>query len=697
METIIATIASGRGPNEAAAKAGFTPTPLGQAAAVDDLITLDGCTFFYTDSTGDVDAREAKGYFFEDVRHLSRWQLLLDEQPLDCLASRPVDYYSARMVCAPPGEQPAVTVRRDRFVTDGVHEDVIVTNHRAEPVEVKLELRFGADFADILEAQQSGESGSGENGHELAGSRATVWHQRDGYRRETIVAFSRNDVQLEEGRAVFDLHLGPHEEWKTCVDVVPVVDGRKRPALLRCESFRKPEPELPLSLPEWLANAPYVECAAEPLVQTYRQSLLDLGALRIRPTKGVGHAMPAGGLPWFMTAFGRDSLVTSYFALPFQPTLAEATLQALAELQATEYDDFRDAEPGKIMHELRRGILAQSGVTPHSPYYGTHDATLLFLIVLDEYERWTGDEALVRRLEGAARAAVSWLEGPADLDGDGFLEYCSRSSKGLRNLCWKDSGDSILFPDGAAAEPPIATCEIQGYAYDARLRTARLAREVWNDPALAERLERDAAALRERFDEVFWLGRRRFYALALDGEKRPVDTLTSNVGHLLWSGIVPPERAEILVRRLLGKDMFSGWGIRTMSARERPYSPLRYHVGTVWPHDTALAAEGMRRYGFREEASGVAHALLEAAHRFGHRLPEVFAGFERDGAEVPVSYPGAMTPQSWSAAAPLLALRTLLGLDVVDGELEARPNLPDDLRGLSVRGIPFRGGRRDVP
>jgi glycogen debranching enzyme len=663
---------------------------------MDGLITLDGCTFFYTDDTGDVVAHEAKGYFFEDVRHLSRWQLLLDEQPLDCLASRAVDHYSARMVCALPGEQPGVTVRRDRFVTDGVHEDVMVRNHLAERVDVKLELHFGADFADILEAQQ-GESGEGKTGQEVDGAGATIWHQRNGYRRETIIRFSRRDVKLEEGRAVFDLHLGPHEEWKTCVDVVPVVDARERPALLRCESFRKPEPQLPIGLPEWLASSPYVECTAEPLVQTYRQSLLDLGALRIRPTKAVGHAMPAGGLPWFMTAFGRDPLVTSYFALPFQPTLAEATLQALADLQATEYDDFRDAEPGKIMHELRRGILARSGITPHSPYYGSHDSTLLFLILLDEYERWTGDAALVRRLEGAARAAVSWLEGPADIDGDGFLEYRSRSSEGLTNLCWKDSSDSILFPDGTAAEPPIATCEIQGYAYDARLRTARLAREVWDDAELAERLERDAATLRQRFDEVFWLGRRRFYALALDGEKRPVDTLTSNIGHLLWSGIVPPDRAEILVRRLLGKDMFSGWGIRTMSVRERPYSPLRYHNGTVWPHDTALVAEGMRRYGFREEATQVAHALLEAAHRFSHRLPEVFAGFERDAAEVPVPYPGAMTPQAWSAAAPLLALRTLLGLDPVDGELRVSPSLPDDLRGLSVGRIRFRGGTQDVP
>jgi glycogen debranching enzyme len=658
---------------------------------VDGLVTLDGCTFFYTDDSGDVDAHEAKGYFFEDVRHLSRWQLFLDEQPLECLASRPVDYYSARVVGAPPGEQPSVTVRRDRFVTDGVHEDLIVRNHLAEPTHVKLELHFGADFADILEAQQGGASGDGKNGQELEGSSAKIWHQRNGYRRETIVTFSRRDVQLEEGRAVFDLHLGPHEEWKTCVDVVPVVDGRKRRALLRCESFHKPEPMMPLPLPEWLEGAPYVECAAEPLVQTYRQSLLDLGALRIRPTAGVRHAMPAGGLPWFMTAFGRDSLVTSYFALPFQPTLAEATLQALADMQATEYDDFRDAEPGKIMHELRRGILARSGVMPHSPYYGTHDATLLFLIVLDEYERWTGDAALVRKLEGAARAAVSWLEGPADLDGDGFLEYRSRSSKGLTNLCWKDSDDSILFPDGTCAEPPIATCEIQGYAYDARLRTARLAREVWGDAELAERLEREAAALRERFEEVFWLGRRRFYALALDGhadlQRRPSALERDRAARAREDPRSAPARKGHVHRLGDPDDVGARAPVQPaplprrhrLAARHRAdrggHAPVRLPRGG----DARRARAPRGGAPLQPPAAGGLRRLRPRRGRRARLLPRC-----DDPASV---VGGGAAPCTADAAWPRR----------VDGELRVSPSLPDDLRGLSVRGIPFRGERRDVP
>jgi glycogen debranching enzyme len=399
-----------------------------------------------------------------------------------------------------------------------------------------------------------------------------------------------------------------------------------------------------------------------------------------------------------MTLFGRDSLIASYEALPFHPTLARATLVALADLQATEHDNYRDAEPGKIPHELRRGTLAHLGLVPQSPYYGTLDATLLFLIVLDEFERWTGDRTFVRSLEQNARAAIGWLEGPADLDGDGWLEYLCRShGRGsLENQGWKDSDNAILFADGTKAEPPIAPCEVQGYAYDARLRAARLAREVWRDNALARRLERDAEERKARFHEAFWLPDRRHYALALEKNKRRVDSLTSNVGHLLWSGILEPNRARQTASRLMREDMFTGWGIRTMSGADAGYSPLEYHNGTVWPHDTALIAEGMRRYGFRDEASRLAVALLRAAERFGGQLPEVFAGHLRDAAEVPVEYPGALKPQAWAAGAPLLALRTIFGLDVDGGRLRADPHVPDELRASALRGVTLRGRKIDV-
>jgi glycogen debranching enzyme len=399
-----------------------------------------------------------------------------------------------------------------------------------------------------------------------------------------------------------------------------------------------------------------------------------------------------------MTVFGRDGILASYEALPFQPHLAETTLECLAELQATEFDDFADAEPGKIMHELRRGRLAGTGEIPRV-YYGTHDATPLFLVLLDEYERWTDDTGLVRKLEEAARAAIAWIEGPGDADGDGYLEYRKRSSSrsALENQGWKDSDEGILFADGHRAEAPLATCEVQGYAYDARRRLARLAGEVYRDAELAERLEREAAQLKRRFNRDFWIGRRGYYALALDRDKQQVDALTSNIGHLLWSGIVDERRAEQVVRRLLRRDMFSGWGIRSLSAENPGYDPLGYHVGCVWPHDTAIAAEGMRRYGFREEASRLATSLLEAAAAFGNRLPELFSGVERDETGVPVPYPGALVPQAWSAGAPLLALRTLLGLDVVEGRLRSRPHLPKGLGRVRLRGINVRGRRVDAP
>jgi glycogen debranching enzyme len=498
---------------------------------------------------------------------------------------------------------------------------------------------------------------------------------------------------------VFDIRLPPRGEWSTCIDVTPVVEGHRRPPMLRCGSFNRPAPKMKLDVPHWIADAPRLEAGSRSLERTYRQSILDLASLRMRPQAlHLDWAMPSGGIPWFLAVFGRDSLITSYEAMPFQPDLAEATLEAHAFLQADEWDNYRDAEPGKIAHELRRGTLANTGRIPHSPYYGTHDATQLFLIVLDEYERWTGDTALVRKLEPNARAALAWIEGAADLDGDGYLEYRKRSDsdRALDNHCWKDSDDGVVWPDGTKVEPPTATCELQGYAYDARLRLARLARTVYDDPELAARLERDAAELKQRFNRDFWLGARKGFAFALDGDKRVVDTVTSNQAHLLWSGIVDAAKAPHVVRRLLRGSMFSGWGLRTLSNEHDAYDPLAYHRGTVWPHDTALAAEGMRRYGFRDEASRLAGALLDAAAAFDHQLPEVFSGFERDATGIPIAYPDALTPQAWSAAAPLQALRTLLGLDVAGTRLRARPHVPERFGRIRLHGVRVRGARRDV-
>lgn len=669
-------------------------------AGGDDIIILDGCTFWYSNARGDLEAGKHEGFFFHDVRHISKWQLRLNGSELDPLTSRRVDYFSARFVAKPDNESneaPPVTVRRDRFVTEGAHEDVVVENLSSEPQRVKLELAYSSDFADVMEAQD-GANGAGRSWHDVTARSVTLWNERDAYRRGTVLKFNRSG-RITKERAAFDIRLAPRGIWSLCIDVMPVVDGRRRPPLLRCNSFHRHAGKMQMSLDEWLTDVPELETGHDALRRTYHQSILDLAALRVRPDDvTIKWAMPGGGIPWFLTMFGRDSLITAYQALPIHQELAQATLEGLAQMQATEWDNFRDAEPGKIMHELRRGTLAKTGKIPHTPYYGTHDATMLWLIVLDEYERWSGDVRFVRKMEQHARAALAWLEGPADLDGDGYVEYRKRSEsdKALDNHCWKDSDNSILFANGHKAEPPIATCEQQGYAYDARVRTARLMREVWHDEESAARLERDAAALRRRFDRDFWIPGRRHFALALDGEKRQVDSLTSNTGHLLWSGIVDERKAGAVVRRLLRDDMFSGWGIRSMSSQDAGYNPLEYHDGTVWPHDSALIAEGMRRYGFRAEAGKVAQAVLDAAEAFDNQLPEVFAGFPRDGASVPVEYPEALKPQSWAAAAPLLALRTLLGLDVVDGKLRSRPHAPAALGKLRLRRIGYRGTHGDA-
>ena len=663
----------------------------------EELIILDGSAFFYSDANGDVEAEGPTGFFFEDVRHLSTWNLTLDGQPIEPLTSRRVDYYSARVVGCPAEEANGLVVRRDRFVTDGFHEDIVVENLGDATRTVRVALEFASDFADVMEAQDADEKGAGRRWVDLGSRSATLQYERRGYNRGTVVTFSRTP-QLTRRWAKFKLTLAPRESWEVCIDVTPLVEGQRRPSILRCNSFGADVPKMPKSVHQWLEEAPELETDTVALKRIYRQSLLDLAALRMRPTDELAWAFPGGGLPWFMTLFGRDSLIASYQALPFQPSLAEATLTALAGLQANEWDNFRDGEPGKILHELRRGTLARLGEVPHTPYYGSHDATLLFLIVLDEYERWTGDAGLVRRLEENARRAIAWMEGPADIDGDGWLEYLRRSGsdRALSSQGWKDSDDAIVFADGRRAEPPIALCEIQGYAYDARRRTARLAREIWDDQELAARLERDAASLRDRLDKAFWVKGRSHYALALDKDKRQVDSLTSNVGHLLWSGVLDERRARQTGRRLMHEDMFSGWGIRSMSAKDAGYNPLEYHRGTVWPHDTAIVAEGLRRYCLRDEAAKLALALLSAAERFGHQLPEVFAGFPRDEAEIPVEYPGALKPQAWAAGSPLLALRTILGLDIVDGRLRSHPNTPPEIAPFALRGLNVRGRKVDV-
>jgi glycogen debranching enzyme len=660
----------------------------------DQISILSGSAFVVSDGLGDVQSTlgHPNGLFYRDMRHLSRWQLRLNGRRLSAMSAKTLEYDEAVFFLVEPTgtvyRNPAMSLIRRREVAEGMREHLELHNHGLRRTDVEISILFDADFADLFEVKDE-LAKTGDLYRQLEHHGMTLGYVREDFRRETYI--HARGAYFTEQSLTFRVALEPRESW-TATIVVTVGTARDAPRPQHMHA-----PEMPGSLDEWIAAAPKVDTDWHELRQTYRRSIVDLAALRFYPESVPDSSLPAAGLPWFMALFGRDSLITSYQAIPFVPELARTTLLALGAHQATDWDDFRDAEPGKILHELRHGELAYFRERPHSPYFGSADATPLFLVVLDEYERWTGDTATVLALEGAARAAMTWIERYGDADGDGYIEYQTRNPQtGLENQCWKDSGRSIVYPDGRVAPLPRATCEIQGYAYDARRRTARLAREVWGDVAYADRLEADAAELKARFDRDFWLPEEGFYALALDGDKQPVPTLASNIGHLLWSGVVADERVEAVVAHLASSRMYSGWGIRTLADGQPVYNPIEYHNGTVWPHDTALIAAGLARYGRRQDANRLAVALLEAASHFAYRLPEAFAGYERSATTVPVEYPTACSPQAWATGAPLLLIRVMLGLEPAPGGLGVRPYLPAAVRRLVVRGLPGRWGHADA-
>ena len=659
---------------------------------------LDGSSFAVSDRRGDIDASpdQPQGLFVRDTRFLSRWVLRLIGHELEALSTDDANYFSAQFFLYPPTgtiyEDPHLSVIRRRTVRDGLHEDLMVFSHSSQPTSVTLRLEADADFADLFEVKDALEK-TGQHYRDIRHDALVLGYRRDRYVRETVIRPSA-EAAIDERGLTFEVALDPHGSWQSCVEVEvslgPAGHAVRTPRH-RHGSVDDPVHNMDVGLQEWIDRAPQLVTSWDELGHIYLRSLVDLAALRFYPDVLPGASVPAAGLPWFMALFGRDSLITSYQVLPFVPELAESTLRVLATLQGRGVDAFRDEEPGKILHELREGELTRFGERPHSPYYGAADVTALWLILLDETERWTGNADLVRELEPNARAALAWIDGYGDRDGDGYVEYApGMPDTGLENQCWKDSPNSIVFADGTNSTLPRATCEIQGYVFDAKRRTARIARELWGDPRLADRLEEEAESLKFRFNHDFWIGERGHYAIALDGQKRQVDSLTSNVGHLLWSGIVDADKSEAVMHHLMSDAMFSGWGVRTMSHDDGGYNPIGYHNGSVWPHDTAFVGAGLRRYGYAAQAARLTYALLEAATYSDWRLPEVFAGYDRRLTHVPVGYPTASSPQAWAAGAPLLLLRVLLGLDPVGPELRSDPVLPTEIASLTLSGIAGR-------
>lgn len=627
-----------------------------------------------SDDAGDViGARE--GLFYKDTRHLSRFVLKVDGRRLVPQDTRTrgstAEFYVTR---------DEIPITRCRELGGGMREDIRLKNGSSLRVEVRVDLECDADFMDLFEVRGY---------HRPVRHREVSWKTGDGFahfayrngdfRRATRVYLSGAEpVLYVPGGISFVLSLEPGEERVVTAFVLLDEGGQ----------------EVSWVLPERLyEETPGLTTDHAALLKSWERGVEDLQTLTFEVERGL--FAPAAGAPWYMALFGRDALITAFQTMMLSQEPAKNVLRALAHYQAIEKDDFRDAEPGKILHELRRGELAFSGDIPHSPYYGAVDATPLFLILLHEVWRWTADESFVKELKIPARNALDWLL--RHTNGGGYISYEARSESGLKNQGWKDSEDCILFRDGAEAEGPISLCEAQGYAYDAYMRSARLAEVVWDDAGLAHELRRKATGLKRRFDRDFWVEDGGYYALALDGEGRRVDSLTSNIGHLLWSGIVPGDKARAVAEHLLGERLMSGFGIRTMAGGEGGYDAEGYHTGAVWPHDNSLVAYGLSRYGFRAEAGRIAFDLLDAAPFFDHRFPEVFAGYSREEYPAPVPYPTSCSPQAWVAGVAPLLLRTMLGAEPVPGEqrLLLDPALPEGIT-VELSGVPAFGDRHDL-
>ena len=669
-----------------------------------------GQTVLVSEPDGQINWPSDKGLYFSDTRVISSWAVYANGEPWDLLNGGAITHYASRIyltnrrILTTDGVIPPRTLgfTLSRSINGGMHEDLDITNNSMKRVRFQLEIALRCDFADIFEVR------SGDIVRR--GRITTTWSPatqelRTSYRNGDFVravtvapAHRQPEVEYANGRLSFEISLHPGEAWHCCLLYV-LQDGDRHIAPLdSCvddhEDTRHAE-----ALSDWLRSVLKIRCSNEEFYRLYRQALEDMAALRL-PIAGTDHMvfLPAAGLPWFVAPFGRDSLIVSLQNLLIYPDFARGTLDILGSLQAKEQDDYRDAEPGKILHELRYGELAHFKLIPHTPYYGTADATPLYLITLHAAWRAIGDKALLERHLGTAEGCLSWIDDYGDRDGDGFQEYQTRSPVGYENMGWKDSGDSVVYPDGSLVKGPKALCELQGYVYDAWLRMAEVFDELGKSARAAE-LQRKAAALFKRFNETFWDEESGFYGLALDGDKKKVLTVASNAGHCLWSGIVPRERAERVVQRLMEPDMWSGWGIRTLSALNPAFNPYNYQTGSVWPHDNAIIALGCKRYGFGAEAAKIARDISEAgSHFLSNQLPELYTTIARDERSFPVQYLGANIPQAWAAGAVFALLQAILGFkpDAPRGKLYVDPLLPHWLPDLTVLDLRVGSHRFDI-
>ncbi len=667
-----------------------------------------GDSFAMFDELGDVTelAHSPAGLFHHDTRFLSHLQLTLeghrplvlsstvqvDNVMLDVDLTNPDLFLGGRLVLA----KDTFHVSRAKFLWQGCcYELFTITSYAEARRRLRVALEFGADFADLFEIRGHRRERRGAVAPQVLGRADALFRYEglDGLARATRIAFAPEPTRLGPSRAEFDLELAARERRALSMSVQCVEGGEAAPVERRFFAVRR---RARRAIAVARAATPLIETSSPVVDGVLERSAADLAMLSTETPHGP---YPYAGVPWFSTVFGRDGAITAMQMLWLDPSMARGVLRLLAAHQAAAADAAADAEPGKILHELRECELARLGEVPFGRYYGSVDSTALFVALAGMYWQRTRDRETLHAIWPQVKAALRWIERHGDRDGDGFVEYARQRPSGLRNQGWKDSDDSVFHADGRLAEGAIALCEVQGYAYLAFRHAARLAFD-FEEVDFSRQLDEHAERLHERFEQAFWLDELSTYALALDGAKKPCAVRTSNAGQVLFTGLAGPQRAAAVARSLAGADFFTGWGLRTVSSREKRFNPASYHNGSVWPHDNALIALGLARYGHTAQALSLATALFDAAaHMHLRRLPELFCGFERKRGKAPTLYPVACAPQAWAAAAPYALIQACLGLEIDCAARKLRlhrPRLPAFIDSLTVRRLAVGESRLDV-
>ncbi|HUF58777.1 MAG TPA: glycogen debranching N-terminal domain-containing protein [Actinomycetota bacterium] len=653
---------------------------------------VEGATFTICGPDGDLDGSGVAGLFVGDTRICSRLVLSIDGDGVEPLTLAARSPSSATFVGRTFDKR--LLVFRDLWVGQGMRIDLRIRNLAREVRPVTVRLSVEADLAELFTVKK-GEAPAVETPCTAEGGELRF--DGDGRRRGLIV-HTTGEARTDDGCAiVWQAELQPRQTWTACVELRALRGGEEVSPTYPCGQAPELTPTTTSRL-AWRRRLPHLATDVPGLSRAFSRTGEDLGALQLTDPDHPEDLLVAAGAPWYMTLFGRDSILTSWMALLLDPTLGLGTARSLARMQGLRDVAESDEQPGRILHEIRFSRGPSLALADGDIDYGSADVTPLFVMLVHELWRWGAPVEQIQALRPAVEAALAWLEGPGDPDGDGYIEYAPGGPGSLGNQGWKDSHDAVAFADGRLAEAPIAAAEVQAYAYAAWRGAAALAAADGDEAAAAARHAR-ADHLQARFEQDFWLPDREAFAIALDREKSPVDAIASNMGHCLWAGIVAdPDKAAAVARWLVSPELFTGWGIRTLATSMTRYSPLSYHNGSVWPHDTAICVAGLRRYGFIEEAHLVAGGLLPAADALEGRLPELFAGLTIGEMPVPVRYPTSCSPQAWASAAPLLVVRALLGFepDVPQGRIDLDPSLPVGSTTLRLTNMPLAGARVEI-